>query len=54
MDEPNVEAICQEALSIVLSGVVTTVSEYGCTTVYSECGLTELGTNVVVKKTILA
>jgi hypothetical protein len=47
-DEPEVEVICPEGLSIVLPEVVMTVSEYGCTAVYPECGLTELDTNVFV------
>jgi hypothetical protein len=45
-DEPDVEAICQEGLSIVLSQVVTTVGEYDCTAVYPEYDLTELDTKV--------
>jgi hypothetical protein len=44
-DEPEVEAIFQEGLSVVLSEVVTTVSGHDCTTVYPEYGLTELDMN---------
>jgi hypothetical protein len=45
-DEPDVEAICREGLSVVPSKVVTNVDEYDCSAVYSEYGLTELDTNV--------
>jgi hypothetical protein len=33
-DEPDVEAIFREGLSVVLSEVVTTAGEYNCTAVY--------------------